>query len=179
MIDISLIQSKYILASTVFFIAVITDLKTEKIPNTLVLFGLAAGFVVQTLYSGWMGILYAFGGALTAAIFLLFFYAKRMLGAGDVKLMIAIGTILGPYMVFWNLCFGIIAGGLTTLIFAFYRVGFDGVLISLKRYYQCFITRTYYKPSADEAAGLMVPYAPALAIGWLIIMWAPLRLPGL
>ncbi|USD36505.1 prepilin peptidase [Ferrimonas sp. SCSIO 43195] len=177
--ELTLIQAKYILASVVFIIAVITDLKTEKIPNTLVLFGVIAGFTVQTFYSGWLGILHAFAGALTAALCLLFFYAKKMLGAGDVKLMIAIGTILGPYMVFWNLCFGIIAGGLTTLIFAFSRVGWRGVYTSLKRYYQCLLTRTYYKPAADEAAGLQVPYAPALAIGWLIIMWAPLRLPGL
>ena len=33
----------------------------------------------------------------------------------------------------------------------------------------CFYCRHYFKPEADEAAGQRVPYAPALAIGWI---WA-------
>ncbi|TKB49970.1 prepilin peptidase [Ferrimonas sediminicola] len=177
--DLTLLQCQYLLTSAVFLVAVITDLKTERIPNWLFLASLSCGVIVQTLFEGWSGLLTSLLGALVAGGVLIVLYAKRVLGAGDVKLMIGIGAILGPYMVFWNLCFGIIAGGITTLSFAFFQVGWHGVLASLKRYYQCLITRTYFKPSPDEAAGLKVPYAPALAIGWLVIMLAPLTLPGL
>ncbi|WP_084644012.1 A24 family peptidase [Ferrimonas futtsuensis] len=175
----TLLQCQYVLTSIVFLIAVVTDLRTERIPNWLVLSALISGLGLQFAFEGWSGLLTSLGGALAAAVLLIFFYVKKMLGAGDVKLMIGIGAILGPYMVFWNLCFGIIAGGFTTMGFALFRVGWYGVLASLKRYYQCLMTRTYFKPSPYEAAGLRVPYAPALAIGWLVIMLGPTNLPGL
>ncbi|BDY05939.1 A24 family peptidase [Ferrimonas sp. YFM] len=175
----TLLQCQYVLTSIVFLIAVFTDLRTERIPNWLVLSALFGGLGLHLVFDGWSGLLTSLAGAIAAAVLLIFFYTKKMLGAGDVKLMIGIGAILGPYMVFWNLCFGIIAGGFTTMGFALFRVGWYGVVASLKRYYQCLITRTYFKPSPYEAAGLRVPYAPALAIGWLIIMLVPTNLPGL
>ncbi|WP_417345639.1 A24 family peptidase [Ferrimonas sp.] len=176
---LTLLQCQYLLTSLVFLVAVVTDLRTERIPNGLVIFSLVSGILLNLLFEGWNGALSSLAGALVAGAILILFYAKKVLGAGDVKLMIGIGAILGPYMVFWNLCFGIIAGGFTTMGFALFRVGWYGVLASLKRYYQCLITRTYFKPSPYEAAGLRVPYAPALAIGWLVIMLTPTNLPGL
>lgn len=179
MADIQYETLQHILVSALFIIAVVTDLTTEKIPNVIVLIGLITGVTFNTFYEGFAGIGTSFLGALTALVCLVWFYKKRIIGAGDIKLMMAIGSFVGPAMVFWSLCLGIAAGGITTLAIALYRVGWKGIKLTATRYYQCLITRSYFKPSLGEAAALKVPYAPALAIGWFILITLPIRFPGL
>ncbi|TKB58428.1 A24 family peptidase [Ferrimonas aestuarii] len=179
MADIQYETLQHILVSALFIIAVVTDLTTEKIPNLIVILGLITGISFNGFYDGLAGFGTSLLGALTALLSLVWFYKKRIIGAGDIKLMMAIGSFVGPAMVFWSLCLGIAAGGVTTLAIALYRVGWQGIKMTAERYYQCLITRTYFKPSLNEAAGLKVPYAPALAIGWFILITVPIKFPGL
>lgn len=83
-----------LLAATAAFF----DLKTGRIPNKLCLSGLALGLILQTALSP----LDPFGGLLRSLLglllpFGLLFlpYCLRMIGAGDVKLLMALGAITG------------------------------------------------------------------------------------
>jgi prepilin peptidase CpaA len=85
-----------IVVSIVVLVAAFTDVRTRRIPNWLTLAGVCSGLAVNTMISGWAGLRMSASGMLLGfgAYFIL--YALRAMGAGDVKLMAAVGAIVGP-----------------------------------------------------------------------------------
>lgn len=155
--------------SIVLGLALYFDLRYQRIPNKLCLLALLAGILIQSYFEHWEGLLSAFSGAGLALIILLPAYYFKLLGAGDVKLMIGVGALSGPLLLSWSLAYGIIFGVFTSILLAAIKVGWPGIKKSLIRYYQCLTLGKYFRPDKSEAAALRVPYAPALAIGWI---WA-------
>ncbi|WP_299792547.1 prepilin peptidase [uncultured Shewanella sp.] len=158
-----------ILAGLFFIAAISIDLYKEKIPNTLSLLAIFCGFAINAYYAQLAGVLMATFGFGLAFILLFPTFLFRILGAGDIKLMMGIGALMGPELLFSSLIYGIVAGAGTSLLLIIWKTGLTGIWKTMKRYWDCFYLRSYFKPEADEAAGQTVPYAPALAIGWL---WA-------
>lgn len=96
-------------------LAAIYDLRYRRIPNWVVLVGLLLGLGVNTFLFKWAGLERSLLGAGVA--FLIYFplYLLRGMGAGNVKLMAAVGSIVG-----WADWFGIffltaIVGGLAAV----------------------------------------------------------------
>ncbi len=101
----------------VLLTAIWWDVKTHRIPNVLVLAGLALGLMTSVLPGGvgWLSSLY--GCAIGLAIFLPL-YVLRILGAGDVKLLAAVGSFVGyPDVLAVALLTGL-AGGVLALLMA-------------------------------------------------------------
>ena len=95
-------------------LAAIYDWRYRRIPNWLTIGGLIAGLVLQaTLGAGWVEAVTAIGLALAIYVPL---WLLRAVGAGDVKLMAAIGAFPGPRE--WLAIFLITAvlGGIVALI---------------------------------------------------------------
>jgi prepilin peptidase CpaA len=109
-------------------IAVVSDWRQRRIPNVLVLVSLFAGLLFHSvgaqegaaggLFStrpGPLGFWQALAGAVTAFALFIPFYALRLLGAGDVKLLTGVGAFAGP-AAFVNLAlFVLLAGGVLAL----------------------------------------------------------------
>jgi prepilin peptidase CpaA len=92
------------------------DLRTRRIPQVLTLGGALAGFAFHVASGGWSGVaLSAAGWALGIAIFLAPF-ALGGLGAGDVKLLGALGAWLGPGDVIWLALYAGVAGGVMAIL---------------------------------------------------------------
>jgi prepilin peptidase CpaA len=142
--------------------ALYVDLRYERIPNMLVLMAFALALLIHAYMQQWTGLLVALQGAGLALAMLLPAYAIRWLGAGDVKLMIAVGAFAGPHLLFWSVVYGIICGAFTSFALVLFKVGGKGLLNIIKRRY---IRR---KADGSQEAPLQVPYAPALALGWLL-----------
>ncbi|MPY24608.1 prepilin peptidase [Shewanella psychropiezotolerans] len=159
-----------ILLSGLFFTsAIIMDLYQEKIPNKLCLLAIFCGFAINAYYAQLAGVLMASFGFGLAFILLFPTFILRILGAGDIKLMMGIGALMGPELLLSNIVYGIVAGAGTSLILIIWKTGFIGLAKTFKRYWDCIYLQSYFKPEAGEAAGEKVPYAPAFAIGWV---WA-------
>lgn len=76
--------------------AVTTDIRQHRITNHLVIFVLLTGLFAQLAVDMEYGLIFWAGGiAVGLAIFLPFYIGGGM-GAGDVKLMAAVGSFLGP-----------------------------------------------------------------------------------
>src|SRR4051812_45965159 len=77
------------------------DIRYRRIPNWLVLAGIVIGFAWNLYSSGWSGLGHAAAGL--GLGFALYFplYLLRARGAGDVKLLAAVGAIVGPGNCFW------------------------------------------------------------------------------
>jgi prepilin peptidase CpaA len=100
-----------VVAVVTALIACATDLRTRRIPNAITVSSTLAAVAVQTVSGGIPGASHALGGALAGAALFFPFFALRGLGAGDVKLLAALGAWLGPVEVLWVGLYAMIAGG--------------------------------------------------------------------
>lgn len=98
-------------------IAMAYDLHTRRIPNWLVAAALIIALPVQVLANGMpIGPLWWIAGALTGGLLFVPGYLMRMLGAGDVKLMAAVGALLGPRCALEAVLAAMAAGGVLSFL---------------------------------------------------------------
>lgn len=104
--------------------AVIADLRTRRIPNRLVLCGIAVALTAHLLVlSNTRAPLSATDiaapllGLVSAGAMLLPLYLLGACGAGDVKLMAMVGAFAGPQLAPWCALYTLIAGGVLSLVF--------------------------------------------------------------
>ena len=116
----------------VALVAVVFDLRTRRIPNILT-FGAAAAALIYAVYDGGLsGLGLAAAGWLAAAALFFPFFALGGTGAGDVKLLAALGAWLGPIESVWLAMFAAMAGGVLGLAVAIARgYSSDGVFESV------------------------------------------------
>ena len=92
-------------------IACVTDVRTRKIPNVLTFGTTLAALLVHLVTGGAHGAATALGGWLLGTALFLPFFLLRGMGAGDVKLLAALGAWLGPRDVVWLGIYSSILGG--------------------------------------------------------------------
>jgi prepilin peptidase CpaA len=94
------------------------DLRTRRIPNVLTFGGAIAAFSYAVYTNGLTGLeLSAAGWATGIGLFLPIFLVGGM-GAGDVKLLGAVGAWLSPMATLYCALYSVLAGGLLGLIVA-------------------------------------------------------------
>jgi prepilin peptidase CpaA len=159
--------------TVVFFLLLLLaagfDLRTRRIPNRLTLAGLLAGLALGVLQGGWAGLGAALLGAAAGFAVFFFLFALGAMGAGDVKLMAAVGALLGLPLVLWAALCSAVAGGVLGLLVVFQHRAGRSVLRSmggLLGYW--FSSRGIRKAewlTLRQPGTLKVPYGVAIAAG--------------
>ncbi len=90
---------KLILLAPLAIFVIYYDVKYRRIPNVLVLATLLAGISVNTAFSGFQGTISSVQGFALAFIPMLLMHIFGAMGAGDVKLFGAVGSVLGVSLV--------------------------------------------------------------------------------
>lgn len=153
------------------------DLRERRIPNALSIGGAAVGLVMSAAVGGPSALLLAICGLLLCLVCLLPFYLTGGMGAGDVKLMAAVGAFIGPLHGFLAVLLTLCAGAVLGLLCVAWRalaqaaqnhhvLGWHGGKLS---------------PLAIERQlKSKIPYAAAIAIGTTVEIWqAPTLLTAL
>ena len=156
-------------------LAALFDLKERRIPNWLILFALTGG----VLLNSWQGMSHVIDAGLgfglgIGALFLPF--ALGWIGAGDVKLVGAIGAILGRTLLPRVLLYSALAGGVLA-IYSLLRNGINWQRIkslwqdvSMLIYSQgVVLPETMHETKLTRAH--TVPYGVAITIGTLIAVY--------
>jgi prepilin peptidase CpaA len=107
-----------VFAIVLALVAAFWDLRTRRIPNLLT-FGAALMAIAAHGYaSGLSGAGWSLVGWCVGVLFFFPIFALGGMGAGDVKLLAALGAWLGPGPVVWVALFSLIAGGALGLLVA-------------------------------------------------------------
>jgi prepilin peptidase CpaA len=92
------------------------DVRYRRIPNAFVLATLASGLIINTIYGGLNGTLMSLGGCAIAFILMFVLHVFGAMGAGDVKLFAAVGSLTGANMVLPTFLVVILTGGALALL---------------------------------------------------------------
>ena len=153
---------------TMLGVAIYFDIRTERIPNWLVAAGTVVALTLHAVNSGALGLLTSIGGLSIAMAILLPFYIAGGMGAGDVKLMAAVGAFTGVQMALLAVGFALGVGVLEGIAILVLRgTGRQ----TWERYRQ--IGKTilatgrfvYIPPGPGDAAGESFPFAIAVGVG--------------
>lgn len=153
--------------------ASVTDLRTRRIPNVLTAGAAAVGLAMNGLVSGPDGLVLSLQGWLVGIALLFPLFVFRAVGAGDVKLMAAVGALGGAELVFFAALWGAVVGGAMAL-FGLARSG--RLRLALMNIY-------YFKALPGPRGGSFItaarlPYGPAIAAGALLalggVRWLPI-----
>jgi prepilin peptidase CpaA len=143
----------------------IVDLWSRRVPNKLTLGVAALGVTLAALGLSGHSLLAALGGLLVGLLVMLPGHVIGATGAGDVKLLAALGTLLGPSGIAVAFLYSAIAGGVLALMVASRRqvlretVGRTAALVRTGGGNVAAIE--------DRSKNNRFAYAPAIAIGAL------------
>jgi prepilin peptidase CpaA len=162
------------IALAVALVACVTDIRTRRIPNLLTFGAAALAFMFHLFIEGWTA-----GGTSVLAwlvgllVFLPFFLVGG-LGAGDVKLVAAIGAWLGsPALTMWVALYTGIAGGVMALMVMLVRGYAKTTFNNLRLMITSWRLGVATVPglTLDETTGPKLAYAIPIAVGTGLTLW--------
>jgi prepilin peptidase CpaA len=169
----AIVAAVFVLAA----LAAVWDLRTRRIPNWLVLAGLIVGFALNGLLYGLVGLEIAGIGMLTGFGVYFVLYVLHAMGAGDVKFMAAVGSLVGWRLWFEIFFVAVIVGAIAGVILAltkgrlgrtFNNVGY--IVSELTHLRAPHVRREDVDVRSEKA--LRLPHGAAIAAGiFLVIGW--------
>lgn len=144
------------------------DLKDRRIPNLLTGPALLTGLLMHLALDGPRGLATAFAAALICGAVFLIFYLAGGMGAGDVKLIAAVGAMAGLPSTVSLLAFTAIAGGILALALAAYRGRLRqtlGNVAALTVHHAQVGLAPHPELNVRNAGMLRLPYGLAIALG--------------
>lgn len=148
----------------------ITDVMTRRIPNKLTYLGMMVAIAGRFTLQGWHGLGSALaGGVLAGGAFLCFFLIHAM-GAGDVKLIAAVGCLAGSGRAFEIVLASAIAGGIFAIGYALWQGRLRTVLANtgdLIRFHAVAGAEVHPSLNLSNPTAARMPYGVAIAAGVL------------
>ena len=154
--------------------ASVCDLNSRRIPNALTFGAAAIAVAMHVLSNGWSGLLLAVSGWAVGFVLFAPLYAVGGMGAGDVKLLAAIGAWLGPVGALWTGLYGAVAGGVLALVVALAR-GYTTAAMrnvgTILRLWSVAGVQPVEGLTLADKSSVRLPYALPLAVGAMVTLW--------
>lgn len=168
-----------ILTALVVVVAVF-DMRERRIPNRLVFPAAGVGLALN-LTQGWSGLVFGLEGLAVGLALLCIPYLLGAMGAGDVKLLAAIGSFVGPseivrVLLLTVLCYPVMAAifvirerkmKLTWLRFRRVLANFLGFFVPGLKLYAMRLESL----DTPEIASVTTPFCVAMAAGTLMVLY--------
>ena len=167
-------DSYQIFAVGIALVAAGWDIASRRIPNALTFGTALAALIVHAWTGGWSGLeMAAFGWIVGIALFFPVFALGGM-GAGDVKLIGALGAWLGPIAAVWVALYSGIAGGVLGLLVAAFS-GYLGQaftnIYSLLMFWRIVGIKPAPEMTLDTNRGPRLAYAVPILAGLMVTVW--------
>ena len=158
---------------SILSISAIIDFRVQKIPNLITFPTIIIALLYHFFTNGIDGLIFGALGMATGIGLLIIPYSLGVSGAGDAKLMGAVGAILGSKSVFVAFLFTAIVGGMYAIIIILlnkkqFKGFFKKQLITLQLF---ILTRKFIPDPAEEKDKKpKLCYGVAIALGTFIYM---------
>ena len=158
------------------------DYKDRRVPNWLNAAIAAAGFAAQGWYNhGLSGVGTGALGLLVGFAVLILPWLMHGMGAGDVKLMMAIGVWLGPALTLYSFLVGALAGGVIAVVMIvssgrIWNAWANMATIMCKVTNRSTIFSEFASARSFGDTSQLLPYGVPLTIGTLVVFFAQLAL---
>ena len=165
-----------VLVAMLVLVAAIYDIRYRRIPNWLTLSFLPLGFVLNAFLFPWQGLLDAALGFGLAILIYMPLYVLHGRGAGDVKLAMALGALVGPKAFFIVFVFSGLLGGLLALVMMLARGRFRRTLSNTGFIlWEMAHFRAPHIGRSDEldisgSRALTIPHGAVMALGSLLLI---------
>lgn len=160
----------------VLFICLFTDIKSRKILNVVTIPTVIIGLILNIFSYGFEGFWFSGKGFLVGLGLLIIPYLLGGMGAGDVKLMAAIGALMGSSFVFYSFIYTALIGGVIALLLIFKARGF---VKTIKFFFFNIFNIIFLKSNLgsiiipkDRKRSISFPYGVAIVLGTLCtLVW--------
>jgi prepilin peptidase CpaA len=169
-------------------IAAVTDVWKFKVYNVLTLPLLLSGLLYHGVVGGMTGLLHSSLGVLFAFSLLIAFYLIGGMGAGDIKLVAAVGAWLGLPLTLYVLCVSSLAAWLYGVVLILLRGGVREMWVNLQILWHRFIIVGRHLAADDQVEALvdcvdrrrrLIPFAAMVALGMIATLgWTLLGRPS-
>lgn len=169
--DDALREPYYLILLALLVPAAFMDMRSHRIPNYLTYPAMLAGLVLGLAAGGTYGLGIHFAGLLAGGIPLYLMFLGGSLGGGDVKLMAAVGAIVGFPSALNALIASILVGGLCAALILIWQ----GRLPGMVRYcwqslwHRIGVVSTAPAPLPTHRDAF--PFGVAIALGTLSAVW--------
>ena len=147
----------------------ITDVRSSRVPNAITFPLALVGVGFHTISESGNGLFFSLEGLGLGLLLLLGFYVYGGMGAGDVKLLAAIGAIVGPYNVFMGFLFASLFGGLYAVAMMCWHLGLGHTAERIKA---LLVSMVFMKinmaASLEETPLPKLRYALVIGLGTLV-----------
>ncbi len=142
-----------VICLALLFISAVIDIKYKIIPNGIVLVVLVLGLSFNLINSAGLGLKQALFGLGGGLFIMLPVYLLKGWGAGDVKLMAALGSVVGLDKIIDIIFYSVLLMGLMSVVFIMSNVLF-----------------CYSHSSFKNLAIRQIPMAPAIAVATFYVL---------
>lgn len=155
-------------------VACVFDIKSSRIPNALTFSAVAGALIFHTIAPSGAGVWVGLAGlAVGLAVFFPMF-ALGAMGAGDVKLMAAVGAWIGWKAIVLVALYASLAGGILGLIVALRGNYLFQALRNVKMlfaYWWVAGVKPFPALTLESKHSVRMPYALAIATGLAVTLW--------
>ena len=148
--------------------AAITDVRSSKIPNLITFPLMLVGLIAHGYFNGLEGFLFSLKGFGIGFSLLFIFYMLGGMGAGDVKLMGAVGAIIGPTDVFVAFLTTACLGGLYAISLMVLQWGWPSTAERVRTILTTWLVmRSFKTPPSSPKGQPKLRYALVIGLGTL------------
>ncbi len=102
---------KLIIVSVLLLLALVSDFRTYSVKNYITYSFMLIGLAINLAMEGIGGLVFSLQGIILPAACLFALYVIRIIGAGDVKLLCAVGAVMGAAFALYAAIYSFICGG--------------------------------------------------------------------
>ena len=162
-----------IFVGTLLTLACVTDLRDRRIPNVLTGSAAIAAVLFHLVTGGWVAAGWSIVGLVVGALLFMPMFVLRGMGAGDVKLLAAVGAWVGPGPVVTAAIATSIAGGvlalLVALAYGYLRRALANIYLLLA-HWRVMGVQPLPEVTLEQSRGPRLAYAIPIAIGTVVTL---------
>jgi prepilin peptidase CpaA len=161
-------------AAACALISSVFDVRSRRIPNFITMPAFLFGLALHLALGGWGQLFTALAAGIICGLVFLVFYLAGGMGAGDVKLIMAVGCIAGLSHVAYLLVLTALSGGAMAIVLAVARGRLQQTLTNvgaLASHHGHEGLQPHPEINLSNSETLRLPYALAIAGGSLLTLY--------